>query len=677
LITLPAFLRFSAPARAGARHLMLVLVLAIVALMAGRKAVLTGDFAEYLQMTVSVASHGSAEVRAGDIATMRGLLSRDMTEHLDKLEAYVRDPVNTPMVPGFYRGLDGNVYAIHFPAYSALAAVPFKLFQWTGIPPLKAYQALNLAMLPVLALALLRLFASAAPAGIAAQRNGAAHDGGNAARGGHGAAPAADGAVPRAGAGVALFMLCGGWLYWNWSGPEFVSAAALLAGLAWYCSGAPLRGGALVGLAAMQNPSIILTLGVMPVLAWSLQPGVSLGQGVLNTLRPRTLGGLLLGGALAATPVLFNLHVFGTPSIIASISTAAGMMNLGRLHSLFFDFNQGMILAIPAVGAMLLLWGWHGMAPAQRRSRALALLLCMALAVAYAIPALTVHNWNSGAAGVMRYAYWSAMPFVFLLLWRLRSAARWPRVLLAAVFAVQAMAMSAGTTYNSVQLSPLAKFVLQRMPKLYHPDPEIFAERVSGRDDFHANTMAVYVLRDGSTIRKALYHRTHPAPASKLCNPNETLDGSGATRRQGDWIYLNGPLRCVMRTTVSVDRFSSGVFVSAGSGWSVLEPAQGRHAAGMWSDGAVSRLTVAYALPGKHEQLLIRGNYFSGNRRTRVVINGVDLGKFNLQAGEPIAIPHAATTSGLQIELHHDAPRSAGPHDGRKLALFLQQVSLH
>ncbi|MBY0239480.1 MAG: hypothetical protein K2X55_09205 [Burkholderiaceae bacterium] len=664
MISLPSLLRFFTPDRAGARHLTLVLLLVLVALLAGRKAVLTGDFAEYLQMTVSVASHGSAEVRADDIATMRRLLSKDMTEQLDKLEAYRRDPINTPMAPGFYRGLDGNVYAIHFPAYSALAAVPFTLFQWIGIPPLKAYQALNLAILPVLALALLHLFAAAPASG-----TGMAHPG-------RGALPGADGAVLRAGAGVALFMLCGGALYWNWSGPEFISAAALLAGLAWYASGAPLRGGALVGLAAMQNPSIILTLGMMPVLAWSLQPGVSLWQGVRNTLRPRTLGGLLLGGALAATPVLYNLHVFGTPSIIASISTAASMMNPGRLHSLFFDFNQGMILAIPAAWAMLLLWGWRGMPQAERRCRALALLLCMALAVAYAIPALTVHNWNSGAAGVMRYAFWSAMPFVFLLLWRLRGAARWPRVLLALVFAVQALAMAAGMTYNSVQLSPLATFVLQRMPTLYNPDPEIFAERVSGSDDFHANLMAVYVLRDGNTIRKALYHRTHPAPASKLCRPNETLDGSGSTHRQGDWIYLNGPLRCFKRTVVTADQFSSGVFVSAGSGWSVLEPTQGQQAGGMWSDGAVSQLTVAYAQPGKHAQLVIRGNYFTGNRRTRVVINGVDLGNFNLQVGESIPIPDAATTSGLHITLHHETPRSPGPQDGRKLALFLQQVSL-
>lgn len=649
-------IRLQVPALSGARCLMLAVLLAILALLADQRAALTGDFAEYLQMTVSAASHGGTDVRADDIAAMRGLLPADLHGQLDKLDAYRRDPVNTPMVPGFYPGLDGKIHAIHFPAYSLLATVPFKLFQWAGIPPLLCYQAANLAMLPVLALALLHLFAGA-PAGTAA----VARDDRRAAL--------------RAGAGVVLFMLCGGWLYWNWSGPEFVSAAALLAGLAWYCSGAPLRGGALVGLAAMQNPSIIITLGALPVLAWCLQPGVSLRQGVLDTLRPRPLAGLLLGGALAAIPVLFNLHVFGKPSIIATISTARDMMSVGRLHSLFFDFNQGMIMAIPAVAAMLLLSGWRGVPLQERRRRALALLLCIGLAIAYAIPALTVHNWNSGAAGVMRYAYWSAMPFVFLLLWRLRGAARWPYVLLAGVFALQAAAMSAGTTYSAVELSPTAKFVLQRMPKLYNPEPEIFAERVSGRDDFLPGSMQVYVLRDGNDIWKALYQRAVPDAARKLCGASETLSGSGVTRRRGDWIYLDGPVRCVTPATFSPDRFSAGPFVSAGSGWSVLEQSPGKPG-GRWSDGDVSRLTVAYGQPGMHARIAFRGRYFTGNRRTRVVINGVDMGKFDLQAGESAPIPKAATTSGLQIELHHEAPHSPGPQDGRQLAFYLEQVSL-
>jgi hypothetical protein len=630
------------PARTGARKLLLILMLAALAMLAGRRAAVTGDFVEYLQMTVSIASHGSADVRAEDVAAMRTLLTSELTEHLDRLDAFRRDPRHAPVLPGFYPGRDDKIYAIHFPAYSALAAIPFKLFQWTGIPPLKCYQAANLSVLLVLGMAMLRLF---------------------------------NGDTLRAGAGVALYMACGGYLYWNWSGPEFVSAAALLAGLAWYCSGAPLLGGALVGVAAMQNPSIIITLGVLPVLAWCLQPGVSLRQGVLDALRLRTLAGLLPGGALAAAPVLFNLWQFGKPSIIAYVSTATDTIGLGRLHSLFFDLNQGMILAIPAVAAMLLLWGWRAMAAPQRRCRALALLLCTLLTVAYAVPAMTVHNWNSGAAGVMRYAFWSATPFVFLLLWQLRGLQRWPRVLLGAAFALQAAAMAAGGTYSSVELSPVAKFVLKHMPRLYNPEPEIFAERVSGRDDFHADLSRVYVLRDGSTILKALNHHTNPDPGQKLCRAGETLAGSGKSRRRGDWIYLDGPVHCLLRTAVPVEQFAAGPYVAAGQGWSVLEQQPG-FPGGRWSEGAVSRLTVAYARPGMHQQIAFRGKYFDGNRRTRVVINGVDMGKFNLQAGEPVAIPQAAATSGLQIELHHESPRSPGPADGRKVALFLEQVSL-
>ncbi|WP_310612665.1 hypothetical protein, partial [Acinetobacter baumannii] len=57
----------------------------------------------------------------------------------------------------------------------------------------------------------------------------------------------------RAWAGLGLFMLCGGALYWQWTSPECLSAALLLAGLLYFVGGAPLRGAVLAGLASWQN----------------------------------------------------------------------------------------------------------------------------------------------------------------------------------------------------------------------------------------------------------------------------------------------------------------------------------------------------------------------------------------------------------------------------------------
>ena len=49
---------------------------------------------------------------------------------------------------------------MHFFAYSALAAIPFKLLDAIGAPPFNAFQIVNLAALTILVLALYRFSAS-------------------------------------------------------------------------------------------------------------------------------------------------------------------------------------------------------------------------------------------------------------------------------------------------------------------------------------------------------------------------------------------------------------------------------------------------------------------------------------------------------------------------------------
>ncbi|MDT0130582.1 hypothetical protein FPK48_22730, partial [Acinetobacter baumannii] len=86
----------------------------------------------------------------------------------------------------FARGKDGDVYPVHFFGYSLLAAAPFKVFDTLGQAPFKAFLVVNLAAVFVLGLAL-RHFLKC---------------------------------EMRAWAGLGLFMLCGGALYWQWTSPE-------------------------------------------------------------------------------------------------------------------------------------------------------------------------------------------------------------------------------------------------------------------------------------------------------------------------------------------------------------------------------------------------------------------------------------------------------------------------
>lgn len=462
-----------------------------------------GDVAEYSLVTIALAAHASPDIRASDLALARLQMPSQQYTH-DQLAKSFDDPAH-PVWPAFARGQDQNIYAIHFFGYPLLAAGPYKLLGMAGLNPFKCYLVVNLAALFVLGLALFRFFGSAHKASL----------------------------------GLALFLLCGGMLYLSWSSPECLSAAALLAGLLFYLSGAPLAGALLAGLAAQQNPTIVMFLAFAPLMQLIIgyEPEAGLRRNIQRVLGRRELLALLAGGALFVLPLLFNLWQFGVPNIIAKRFSDASLIGLVRLTSFYFDLNQGMLIGIPALALALLLSDWrdgHG------RLLVAGLLFTLALA----LPALAVLNWNSGAAGVMRYAFWASMPLLFVLLQRLRSLRHWPRAMVAAVLLGQLGAMAHARSYGYVEFSPLAEAVMQHAPHWYHPEPEIFAERLNHNDDY-IKPIYQYVRQvDGKTVT-TLYHPAQPGVVEKLCGKGKQLaPGNKFTETDRGWRYIDGETRC-------------------------------------------------------------------------------------------------------------------------------------
>jgi hypothetical protein len=621
----------------------LVLALLLALAMIARPPVYNGDVVEYAVDTVALATHGSADIRPADIARAKELLP-SLAEPYDLLAADMqagRDKV----YPAFVRGREGKVYSIHFFGYSALAAIPYKVLDALHRSPLRAFQVVNLAALFVLGLALRRFF----------------------------------GSDLKALGGVGLFMLCGGALYANWTSPECVSAALLLAGLLLSWSGAPAWGAFAAGVAGQQNPTILFFFGFAPLLVVlkHYRAGESIGAGVRAVLTRGNLAGLALGAAVFALPPLFNLYQWGVPNIIAKLFSDPGLVGVVRLESFYFDLNQGMILAIPAVAVALLAWGWGR--GRQARGDVLVLGACALFTLALAAPALAVLNWNSGAAGVMRYGFWAAMPLVFALLARLAGHARWPAALVLPLAVAQAAAMLHAASYGYVEFSPLARMLLERAPGLYHPEPEIFAER-NGHNDDYIQPDRVYVHTVEGRAVKTLVNAANPRANLLLCGSGAILspDNRYVDSARG-WRYIDGPARCIRDGTPNrsfiAEQFTTGVGISLASGWSALER-NGGSWDGVWSDGARSRLVLATA--GLNAQTLaLAGQYLDGNRRTRVIVNGQDLGWHRLDQEGPMTLPASVRQAEtLVVELEHEEARSPGQADPRKLAFFLHQVDL-
>jgi hypothetical protein len=593
----------------------------------------TGDVEEYAVMTVALAQHGSPDIRQQDVAVAKRLLPA-FEAPLEQLAQGLARQDQIPK-PGYFRGHDGRAYAIHFFAYPLLAALAYKALPLVGVAAAKCFLAVNFAFVFVLGLALRRLFGS-------------------------------DG---RALFGVLLFLLCGGILYGPWSSPETMSAAALLAALVLYTTGAPLAAGLLAGLAAAHNPPIVFFAAFAPLLrlclAW--QRGAGLLANLRRAVGVRELLGCLLTGAVFALPVLFNLWAFSTPSIIGKVSTASELASLNRLFSFFFDLNQGMLVGVPGLLAALLPWGWRGRAPALA---AAALLFSVALA----LPALVAHNWNSGSEGMMRYGFWGAMPLLFALLWRLRECARWPLALLAALVVVQAASIVHARKYNPVEFSPLAKWVMAHAPNAYNPDPEIFHERSAHQESWLDTQQIDTYAVDGVVVKRMVNLENRDA-GTALCGQGRALSPDApVVAADRKWRYINGPLACAAAAELAVGQPG----LALAEGWGGLE-----HGGGAW-DGAWSvtgraRLVIQVDPHHRPSRLTLHGHYYDGNRRTRVTIDGTDLGWQQLDQLPPLALPRGKDgADSVTVELEFDAPYvpPARQADQRHIAFFLQKVTM-
>jgi hypothetical protein len=594
-----------------------------------------GDFTEYAAMTIAIASHGTPAIRLSDIEEAKRLNPEpDYFAFYQGLEKGIQNNVTVP-APAFYRGHDSNYYSLHFFAYSALAAIPFTVFKAVGIPPFKCYQFVNLAFIFILGMACFDFFKSRTRAALA----------------------------------LALFAFCGGLLYWDWSSTELVTGASLLAGLMLYFNGTPIAAGVLVGIASMQNPSLVFFAGLAPLLALAYKRTMP---------SAREFAGLAIAVLLFSLPILFNLVKFGVPSILAALSTDIRLVSGVRLHSLFFDLNQGMLIGIPGVFAALAAILLFGKSASIRLLAACAVLFSIALA----FPAMTPHNWNSGATGMMRYASWAAMPMLFGCLLYARDH-KVSNTLIAALIMVQAGATWMERQYSYVQFSPVAKFFLAHFPSAYNPAFEIFSERLHNSEAFVPNDSILYYTENGH-IRKIAFNLENSQAGRKLCGRNSTLSpDADVTVVDNGWAYLNTAPVCV--PAMSEDAvFTAREFAEASSirfnrGWDKVESG-GANWDGIWTVAPAAQIDITVPANLPYQSLIIGGQYIADGMESDVSVNGVYLGRHALHRGLPISVKNTLRKNDgrIVVELRHlpgKKPAWAAA-DTRDLGFFVNRITL-
>lgn len=605
-----------------------------------------GDIDEYILMSAAIADHGTPDVRTSDAKHVAEALPL-MKPVMEQIASGMETGQTVPK-PGFYRAQSGDYFAIHFFGYSALVAIPFKIFEILGIPPLKAFLLVNLLAVCALAVSARIFF----------------------------------GDWVRATACVFLWMVCGGVNYLYWLGPEIVCAALLTSSIFLYLSERRIWAGISIGFAALQNPPIILALAFVPLLklVHSYRSDHSFVANVRQQLTWCAIVAALLGTVLFVSTIAFNWWAFATPNIIMKVATIPSLMGGMRLFSFFFDLNQGMVTGFAGIWLALLIFFVRYRCDTRF---VFALLVTCLFSIVLALPALTTGNWNSGGIGMMRYAFWAGTPFFALFMYQWRQELRSPVSMICLAFVLQ-LALTIGA-FRSLKpdFNFVSQLALRYVPNLYNPEPELFIERNAKFDGTVLDPQRVYEFRDGARVTKRIYHQSLSQIAQKLCGLQGHLKHAGNFVEAGyGWRYFNGDLSCVTEVSLGVDAFDKDARLSFGGGWSATEFA-GAEWSGRWSDGESSILRIQNIHELGDVELILIGHYYQNvqrsNQRTLVTINGQNFGWHNLEKAPRFRL-QGSVDGNYEMRLRHQAPQQMTPNEaypnGRRLALFLNTVKL-
>jgi hypothetical protein len=485
---------------AWAHRALLALAVGLALVTALRTAtVLYGDAREYLLMSESLANHASPDLRPEDVASFDGLCRR----------AGIAEPVESRLI-GYYEAANGGRYSYHFWAYS-LAVVPVKLvLRALGADELRAAQVLNALLMG----GLLAFVAWRAPLDETRKLllNGL------------------------------LFFSPAAWFI-LWPHPEVFSFALTAAALVLRLRRTFRAAILCTALAALQNPQLML----LAALLW-LEAVVRLRIRLrpVFALRASARWRDAVGHTLPALPFLlhplFFYARFGVMSVVAREATSLAKLSPSRAWDLVFDLNLGLLPYVPL--AVLLYFLVVARAAWTDRSQGSPVVRLFFVFVALLLVNTLQWNFNHGSSGPSRYVVWM-MPILFVTL----AAEMTGRAFLAALglaVAVQAgiVASRGGLIprYDYLQHSPVAAYVLDRWPRLYDPDYEVFIKRTL---HVEGPTHGPYAYLARGRCRKVLANRTHEAAVRQICGdiPQKHLSffraEDGSRRAERAWSYVD------------------------------------------------------------------------------------------------------------------------------------------
>ena len=492
-----------------------------------------GDGHEYIVQLWALASHASPEIRESDIESLSSYLQDNKLEgfkttFLSDLKAQISSGGGKGTY--FFRDLSGRYYGLHFWLYPALCVPAKWVLQAVHANELKAFQVTNVTFIAFAVAMVLR------SACVSMQRRLTI---------------------------LLLFYGVGISYYFRWPHPEIFSAAACLVASVAFLEKRLLVSTFACGLCAIQNPSAALMIPV--IFASQMDSWLK----TTASGKCKIVGQFVLAGGCSLLPFGFYQMMYGTPSLIARERyLLLDNVDLSRMFSLLFDLNQGMVvgagwvMGLAGLGVLMRCFARIDVShPTERRRlfrREDWLIAAMALMALGVLPQV---NWNSGQSVFTRYAFWLCVP---LVVW---AASQWGNTRLQqwglrGVIVMQLLTVYIYGGFSSVdemssyiEHKRLPGAVLNYVPWVYNPEPEIFAERTLGREvDFDTMQKPIVYrwVRDGS-IKKILVQADHLEVLSEevcgrssalLTQLGEPIRPSMVRRTRSNFVYISGSFRC-------------------------------------------------------------------------------------------------------------------------------------
>lgn len=467
-------------------RLDLMLALAVVASLGmltvslfAAPAVYDGDPSEYFQMSQSLANHLTPDLREQDIADWDTIRVANGIVGIPPKTGYFQSPEND------------RWYSYHFWLYPAVGTPAKLILGALGLNEAKQFELTNLLM-----------FCAA----IASIIWGARID------------------LRRRLMLASLLSVSPLFWYSAWPNPEVFTASLVMVSLVAANRGQYAAAIALAACGSMQNPPVAF-LAFAYVVAYAARN------------RHRLVGWqsvrVCVAAALVLVPSAFYYTLFGVPNLImAQGDSSISNITVARVLDVLFDPNMGLIAYVPGMLLAAMLAVALGMRNRDAKAYALAFVL-----LAMILMSASTSNWNSGAAGLMRYATWMLPLLAWMatasksLEWR--SSAWAAAVVLPQVIVLAATPMPLGAN----AFSPAARAILDHAPSLYSPPAEVFVDRTLGVDGDKPDSMPVFYSTERG-VTKILASDTQDL--GLYCDIEGTLSPAHAADTDG-LEYINCP----------------------------------------------------------------------------------------------------------------------------------------